>query len=712
MKFITVAPSRDSSSKADVVANEYEEDVFRIALPRSNETTFRSKDRMSAKSQRSHVRRNVSFEAEQRSQPEDDRYEEEDYGSEDERRQEIIRQNGKEDAWHQGCMLPSRHHTHSDWQDGSHAELELLYSRHKEAPGAATFPPGIDRPNSPNGRRAYPKEKWVSPAPALLHVETEEETSGDVQSVDSMDDFLKTYEKFGKYAVDTTSLIASRMSGPDLQERYDYMYSNPRRSYCSDDDIAKWRSEDEDDSSEEDDWDVSFARPRSKVAIMASPNDDEVTLESFEMMHYDPRKVQTLTSEHRLQQKNGLLGHTTVKKATKKLAKKMTKNGRKAKPDPRARGNETRHWNSSARKPQFRHKGARREKQRTLSSMSDSGASDDDGASCKKRRSKDRDRLGDSDSNSSSSLSILEQKSFRKDHRKEHSRWLAETRKNGKGVPYPRVNSNTTDEDELSQASSGSLSERAQKRFRTQMREKHFKWLAQKKKQEKKKEKESDEEDTSDKGDNHAQTRISFRAMPRSKSSYTKPESRKTIRSNKTNRNSNRSRIWGLFRRQPTKRDRLIEELMAKFDERDKSKGEGENEDEDEVEAAADNARRSVNKLPWEEPKMIEPKGFAQQVLATIRPPKQPVRTVEDLPFPKSDSFDKTFVSTDKYVEIIKELPALVPGGDDYGEAIAGAPVCSSTECSAGLSNAGKKAPLQGAIRGLGNSLMSFFNII
>eukprot|EP00797_Seminavis_robusta_P026638 Sro488_g153140.2 (747) ;mRNA; f:41647-43887 len=695
----------------------------------------------------------------------EDRHDEDDYGhqEEDQRQQisDIMRQASapRERMSHQ--HMPRRSQTNLGHirrvPSSASRELEDFYRKRSAAPVKAnTFPASSNSSvkSTPISRQAYPKEKWVRPAPSLLRVESVTDNT-----VDSMDDFLKQYTQYGKYEVDKTSLINSKLRDPNDWEddRYEGYFS-PDRSYSSDDGIALWRSEDEessasDRSSEEDDWDEDVVHSRKaanrKISVRAvSTYDDDEHTESFEMMSYDPDETQTLNSDHRVHHQHDPLTPSAsfvdkvVDKASKQLAKKMEKKLKKELKKQKKKEKRYKKRKKALKRERSgdgKKKSDLKDKLRTMSLVSHSSnasaagnkSHESDGSVELNKLQSDEDKKDTKSVSSSSSLSIQQQKSFREQHRQEHRRWV---RKRKDGAPYPRLD-NPSDEEEvsLSNASTGSLSTTEQRRFRKKKRKEHLKWLEQRKNERARypyhgSQDESDSEYASgeDLDEASAQRKkrsssipVSLQAMPSMKSSYTEDT---TIPIKKTRGSKSvRKFFGGLFRwpRSKPKKDRVIDELMAKFDSQSSQQATGEGGESAEDESETDDSLRFFDRrpkpdyLPWEKEKDNEaekPKGLVQQVLANFQPQtEEPApRTVEDLPFPQSDSYDSSLAKLDKYGDITDGLPTLVPGEEkEYGDAKFEPQI--SSEFSEESSTAIKKKPIQRAKKGLGNSVKKLF---
>ena len=148
----------------------------------------------------------------------------------------------------------------------------------------------------PDGKRIYPKEKWVPPASPIENRINSE--SGKI-SLDSDDGILNDYSKNGKYKIDKKSLMESKVLGGAYDGRYDVAPILSNNS--SEDGIAKWRSYDEEEDEDGDvpDWDMSLDRSM-KIAIMPAEPDDDATLTSLEMVHFNPQQAKVLAPEHRV----------------------------------------------------------------------------------------------------------------------------------------------------------------------------------------------------------------------------------------------------------------------------------------------------------------------------------------------------------------------------------------------------------------------------
>ena len=486
-------------------------------------------------------------------------------------------------------VVSRRRHTDMDYQ--GREDLEQGYRRRTEPPTTArTFPAGLDRNKikvSPaTGKRQYPKEKWVRPPPPpALHELPRANSEAGFNSLDSTDEYLKDYSRFGKYQIDKRSLMQPRFRDnyrEDDDERYG-SFGSPLRSHSSDDDIAMWRSADEcDDMDDEDgpDWDMSLMKDIAhSVAIVASDTaGEDETLGSLELVHFNPDKVQVLSHEHRVPGKPISFPDTTKDQGTLESKSKRASIMRVRKQNRRRRMKSKTYLPDGfiTQKSKKDVRGAR-----TMSSLSGSTSFDGSKGFAKiligrgKYRHNiaslldedddddDEDYDGDYDdcisaasTGSSGSLPLETQEKFRKQRRAEHRRKIWKSRA----------------ADTLSLLS-----------FRG---------------------------DSSSRASSHQNTaplhhnKPARRALPTASSSIHGRESKASS----------------------------ITRSISKLFSRSKKK-----EDDD--------------RLPWEE---RGKEGILQRAANTILQSHQR-RTVEDLPLPKSDSFDSTFAGRDKYQGFMEE---------------------------------------------------------
>lgn len=482
-----------------------------------------------------------------------------------------------------------------------------------------------------NGKRAYPKEKWVkntvplpsstppmsSPTkatmPKKIHTQNRpcttatdgvKHSSFDYEST-VPDDYLKhcSQKNGGKYQVDKHSLVKpmilanyhqrTRAGGCDDDDRY--RASTPLvRQNSSDDEIAMWRSEDEEDDDADNDnadndggdWDMNLMPV--DIIMQREEDDDAATLNSMEMVHYDPKNVQVLTAEHRFDPQERSMSNPYGRRNNKQALNPVTLN----KPTSFIQRLKTSHFSQKKKMtitpPQGRNPSGFKKrsktrpvvptKGRTMSSVSGSG-------------SEEEDDDGDDDETHTSFPSLLDE-----DYDDEEE---------DDDIDGEDEDGNYDDllNDNLSSCSSGSLSEGAQEEYRKERRANHRRqaWKSR-------------------------WDRLTF--IPRfSKNTKDHEENEEEYSSDEDEDDS-------IFY---TETDTVEAELKGQ------TKG---------------RPRKEQEPLPWEDSNTSSPKNKNRSFFG-----KKQRRTVEDLPFPRSDSFDTTLLHTsDRYRDIFDDLDVLKPG--------------------------------------------------
>jgi len=556
----------------------------------------------------------------------------------------------------------SRPHSERQFNKREHRDVEKRYRRRESPPSdARTFPAGMHRSMSnrssksknkkqvkmdaPSGKRQYPKEKWFkreTPAPSL-HDTRGRRCKADTDSLDSTDDYLRSYSKYGKYQIDKHSLIAPRYNDNDDQVyNKDVRYlSSPaafRRS-SSDDDVARWRSADEDDDSEFDspDWDENV-EIRDDVAVdvlEASAHvfsEDEGDLTSLEMVNFDPKNVQVLTSEHHVLSTQHRGSFEEENEIAHKISKRMMKSQRRygrgrVKPDEIEvlQGRDGR--------------GAR-----VLSSISHSGSFPE--SASKSTRN----------SSASHRHEMQGMASLIDDEMDEELDEELESE-----ADYSDELSDADYGEELSEASgsSGSFSLHAQMQFRKKQRAEHRRRLWKK----------------------SAVDFLLFRSTKggtdsRKKSLADPPGVRPT---------------GSVSRKSPTSTMVKKRGVFGFFGGRNATNG----------------SHDEADHLPWED----QPTANTSKLhffMQKLRGEQQPHRSGDDLPFPKSDSFDASLASHDKYREIIDDLMTMSHNRNNYKEdwTTEEAEVASSSRGSYATDN--HQNPVY-TKRGIGHSLKAIF---
>ena len=201
-----------------------------------------------------------------------------------------------------------------DDTDRDSSSMDRRDDRHVFVPSTA---PALEKESSSpvvnaakNGKRQFPKEKWVSSPTSGTNFQN--------ASFESMDDYLKDCTHFGKYQVDRHSLVDQKLvnSAKDspainnrntITDRYGGAALDLIRKTSSEDDIAAWRSDDEEDYYDEDPWDEAIEDPvmlSKTIKPRTHPDDNSneesaTSLQSHEMGYYNPKGVQILTNEQR-----------------------------------------------------------------------------------------------------------------------------------------------------------------------------------------------------------------------------------------------------------------------------------------------------------------------------------------------------------------------------------------------------------------------------
>jgi hypothetical protein len=140
--------------------------------------------------------------------------------------------------------------------------------------------------------------------PPASPVEERRNSESGNNSINSEDDYLQDCSIYGKYQIDKKSLVESKFRDKVYDERYGIPAIQSNNS--SEDGIARWRSSDEEDDEDDEnepDWDMRLDRSM-KIKIMPIEPDDDATMTSLEMIHFNPGQTKVLAPEHRVPAKS------------------------------------------------------------------------------------------------------------------------------------------------------------------------------------------------------------------------------------------------------------------------------------------------------------------------------------------------------------------------------------------------------------------------
>lgn len=497
----------------------------------------------------------------------------------------------------------------------------------KQPSSTKTFPSSKNKATKQQEGRRYPDEKWVPPSLGLVRAES---------NASSVDPLLNNYAKFGKYDVDRTSLIQPLKLESDAER---YGASSPplvALSNSFDSGAPEWRSEDEDDDGP--DWDMSMVSSKGRSAKVSKKEDDGTT--SMDMNSYDGTKVQVLTDKHRFDslldkdpmpsdEEKNLSSSSSIKRWMK--TSKKSKTGKSSKKGKKKKGKQG-SKKSKAKKNALVQSGSG-------SSLGEYQAPDQGSKrSLSFLRTQPLMRDIPSRTKTMSTMSNSVPFSLKEDEKsRSRQRDVAasssaesESGEDDKYSEYGVENEDGCGEDDLSACSSGSLSTRAQMEFRRKKREEHLRWLKKRRRERSKGNwKDLEPLDSDDWDDYNSEDRAK---ASKAKSSMKGSDIMAPNREQKGG-------FLGLFKRK-NKRDK--------------------NQNEETISKA----------LPWEEKDKSQKKGLLHRVAATLLPKKDKVNSVEDLPFPASDSMDGSLaeLDRDRYHEILDQLPTLTPASYDIAK--------------------------------------------